>query len=229
MTDGLYSNWRAYVRLHRHALRVPVEAHPAIWGDFLLRARTWPALLDAVRGLGRPPIIVETGSARDNGSTWLFHRLLMELGGSIHTVDLDPQLSEAMRRVAAEVDPDGRLHVHCGDSVAFLEAFEGPIDVLYLDSHDIDFTDPMPSMEHHRRELEAALPKLASTAIVAFDDTPKGPEFRAHWMDELDHFSLLLPRVPGKGTLAIERLRATPGLRAVELAHEYQAVFRVER
>jgi hypothetical protein len=48
-------------------------------------------------------------------------------------------------------------------------------------------------------------------------------------MDELDPFSLLLPRVPGKGSLAIERLRATPGLRAVELAHEDQAAFRVER
>jgi hypothetical protein len=90
MTDGLCSNWRAYVRLHRHALRVSVEAHPAIWADFLLRARTWAALVDAVRGLGRPPSILETGSARDNGSTRLFPRLLMDLGGSIHTVDLAP-------------------------------------------------------------------------------------------------------------------------------------------
>jgi hypothetical protein len=44
------------------------------------------------------------------------------------------------------------------------------VDLLYLDSFDVDWDDPHPSALHHLHELCAAMPALKPGAIVAVDD-----------------------------------------------------------
>jgi len=44
------------------------------------------------------------------------------------------------------------------------------IDLLYLDSMDVDWNDPHPSALHHLMELTAAMPALRSGSLVVVDD-----------------------------------------------------------
>jgi hypothetical protein len=44
------------------------------------------------------------------------------------------------------------------------------IDLLYLDSYDVDWNDPHPSALHHLMELCAAMPGLQSGSLVVVDD-----------------------------------------------------------
>lgn len=150
--------------------------------------------------------LVETGCARVEGnwagdgmSTVLFDAFLRAYPGRLDSYDISPQACAVARRL---VGPE-RVTVHCEDSVAGLHAHPGPIDLLYLDSYDIDFSNPHPSATHHLRELEAALPKLSPGALVVVDDN--------------------LPTA-GKGMLVRQALDA----QGVECLFDgYQLVFRV--
>lgn len=214
---------------HQYALATELLRHPAIWGDFQLRTNSWRRLIDAALALARPLTIVETGTARDNGSTWLLHRLLRETGGVLHSVDINPVTCGFAWEVIARVDAAEEVKVHCADAVSFLEQFPGTIDVLYLDSLDIDWSLPFPSMQQHLREMRAAFPKLAETSLVAFDDTPRTVEFAPWWIMPATREFLRAERVPGKGTLAIEWLLDADTAKIETLSHEYQAVFAISK
>ncbi len=223
-------DWAMFVAVqqHRHALKHGFAAHPAIWGDFQLRTRTWNALLEKCLGLGRPLTIVETGTARDNGSTWLFHLVVRKLGGVVHTIDINADQCRFVSEVADRVGAAAEIVVHCGDSPSVLASLRGPIDVLYLDSYDIDWLKPVPSMEHHLKELKAAWPLLARNSIVAFDDTPSGAAFAPWWCGPDARAAMASPDPPGKGALAIKHLHTLPA-RVTRVIHEYQGVFTVEK
>lgn len=121
-------------------------------------------------------ILIETGTARngdrnfggDGGSTIIFGDWANKNNAVLYSVDIDPQAvfnaRNAVQAYAANV------HIVCMDSIQFLTTQTQPIDFLYLDSYDFDFTNPLPSQMHHLREIEAAYPKLHQNSIVMIDD-----------------------------------------------------------
>ena len=48
------------------------------------------------------------------------------------------------------------------------------IDVLYLDSFDVDFNNPVPSSFHHIKELLAIFPKIQKGTLIVVDDNFNG-------------------------------------------------------
>lgn len=123
--------------------------------------------------------IVETGCARsdenwrgDGQSTLLFDRFVNHWNGSVLTVDIS---AEACERLRGKVS--GKVSVTCMDSVAFLRELirygQLHIDLLYLDSFDLDWQNPHPSALHHLHELCAIMPRLASGCLVVVDDSPR--------------------------------------------------------
>lgn len=76
-----------------------------------------------------------------------------------------------------------RVKIHCDDSVAFLEKFNRPIDVLYCDS--LDSYEPG-FAQHALNEIVAAMPFLHESSLVVFDDSPT-----------------INGSIAGKGTLAV--------------------------
>lgn len=160
--------------------------------------RMFELLETRCRALGRPALIVETGSMREVGnwagdgqSTFLWNEFGGFFKSEVHTVDLDPQAAVVVRQYCCE-----DVHAHTGDSVAFLNDMatrpEPPvIDLLYLDSYDYDIENPFPSAFHHIKELIAVRPCLRAGSIIAIDDNYVHPD----------------GRVEGKGYLAIEYFR----------------------
>jgi len=129
------------------------------------------------RGPDYRPWIIETGSLRlldnwagDGQSTRLFDLYAAHTGGTVITIDIDP---EAQKVVVANCSR--QVTSIAGDSVLALhnianEANGRTVDLLYLDSFDFDFNDPFPSAFHHVKELVSAMPLLDDGTIVGVDD-----------------------------------------------------------
>lgn len=157
----------------------------------------------------RPVTIVETGCVRqegnwggDGGSTLLFDRYAQEVPGSrVFTVDLSPEATRVCQSLVSET-----VQVHTGDSVAFLQSLaDDPppgfttVDLLYLDSYDVSFTDPMPSALHHMKELIAAAPMIRPDTMILLDDSPSS---YTGFVTPSGQLSLIgTPSIGGKGKL----------------------------
>lgn len=120
--------------------------------------------------------IVETGCARTNDnfsgdgmSTVLFDMFVNYYDGKVLSIDINAQHCEFAKSLVSN-----KTKVVCSDSVEYLwmtEAGSGKsMDLLYLDSYDIDFNKPHESALHHMKELCAISCKLESGTLVVVDD-----------------------------------------------------------
>lgn len=126
---------------------------------------------------GHPhPLIIETGCLRvpnnwegDGQSSFLFDWYARENRGTVITIDINPDSIDSVRRACS-----GVTSVILNDSVAALDMLStriaGPASLLYLDSFDLDLTNPMPSAIHHAKELMAASRLIGPGTIVCVDD-----------------------------------------------------------
>jgi hypothetical protein len=118
------------------------------------------------------PIIVETGTYReennyegDGCSTLLFDSFVNYHGGSVLSVDIDP---EACKLV---IENTCFTEVIESDSVEFLGSLEGKVDLLYLDSYNIaNWNDDWAPAAHHLKELFAAKNCIKDGTLIVVDD-----------------------------------------------------------
>ena len=116
--------------------------------------------------------IIETGTVRqidnwegDGQSTIVWDTLATNLGGTVTTIDIDPIGAE----LVAELELQATTAI-VGNSLDVIPTLTGHADLLYLDSFDVDFENPLPAAAHHLSELMAALNPLAPGSLVAVDD-----------------------------------------------------------
>ncbi len=141
------------------------------------RARTFQRIFETALSTGAGPVtIVETGTLRvlgnwaDGQSSAMFDACVRAVGGQFISIDLS--LSACLTSLAAT---SAATTVIWGDSIPVLSALgrhlRCPIDLLYLDSFDVDFNHDDPSAAHHLKEFALACRYLAPSAVVAIDDT----------------------------------------------------------
>lgn len=132
-------------------------------------------------------VIVETGTVRqvdnwegDGQSTLVWNHLAADRNGSVITIDINP----AGAQLVTDLELD-HVTALTGDSLTILPTLTGPINLLYLDSFDINFEHPQPAADHHLAELFAAQHLLQSGSIVAvddnYDDAGKGSEVASYF------------------------------------------------
>jgi hypothetical protein len=135
----------------------------------------------------RPVFVVETGCVRgadnwagDGQSTILFDRFVSQWPGSVmYSVDINPAATALCKTLVSSMP-----QIHTGDSVPFVrhlarnppESF-AHIDVLYLDSYDVDLDSPHLSALHHMKELVAASSLIGPDTLVVVDDAPSEAKF----------------------------------------------------
>ena len=139
------------------------------------RAKTFRRIFEELENrAGQFAYIVETGCARsangwagDGMSTVLFDAYVNYHDGVVLSADIDRGACSNAKKFTSN-----KVINYCGDSVKFLWAFEPEftINLLYLDSFDIDFNKPHPSAMHHMKEFTAILPWLDPGTIIAVDD-----------------------------------------------------------
>lgn len=120
------------------------------------------------------PIIVETGCIRqadnwigDGMSTLIWDALVQERGGAaVCSCDISLEAVAFARSQASRC-----AQISCVSSVPWLNLMPAEsIDLLYLDSVDVDFSDHHEGALHALCELTAAWRALESGALVAVDD-----------------------------------------------------------
>lgn len=124
-------------------------------------------------------LIVETGTTRyygniegDGSSTVMFDLYCnSEKNGRVYSVDNDPSACKISKAQTSD-----KTAVCLDDSVKFLHGFETPeeIDLLYLDSFDLEWENPHPSSLHHLKELTAVYSKLKPGCLIVVDDNQSG-------------------------------------------------------
>lgn len=142
-----------------------------------------------------PINIVETGCIRttsdesrlgDGWSTvnWEYHA--RETGSRVYVVDID---DNHLREAKKVVPPSDFVEYTKQDSLAYLQGFDKPIHMLFLDSYDYcgDSENIRKCHEHCLNEVKCAWEKLTDKCLVLIDDV---------FNDEFD----------GKGKLAIPYL-----------------------
>jgi hypothetical protein len=133
------------------------------------------------------PLILETGCQRQEDdigagmSTSIFAEFVHRAGG--HLISVDNNLmhlhicSECIAPWKDSVD------LVCADSIQYLSTYQGPLDLVYLDSLDYpvgndagNLTMQRSAQEHNLAELQAIYSQLTDMTIVLLDDNtlPKG-------------------------------------------------------
>jgi len=128
--------------------------------------------------------IVETGCMRsdhgqlafgdDGASTYIFDDFINYYDGEFISIDINSENVNHAKNMVS-----GKSKIYCSDSVEFLWNIpeEKKIDLLYLDSYDFEFDDPIPSQLHHIKELCASMKNLKKGSIVLVDDHFNTPQF----------------------------------------------------
>lgn len=146
---------------------------------------------------------METGSsAHGTDSTRLWAKYVELFGGRAFSVDISPEPSNKLGNLGPLVS------LHVDDSVSFLRRFELPegfqkIDLLFLDSWDVDVRDPQASMVHGHSELLTAMKFLSRGSLVLIDDTPINTALWGLNAPLAEEFRLKTGTTPGKGSLIL--------------------------
>jgi len=118
------------------------------------------------------PNIIETGTYReennyegDGCSTLLFDTYIECHGGNLISIDNDPKACQLARKATTEALVLER------DSVEALGEMEGRVDLLYLDSYNIeDWNNDWAPAAHHLKELFAAKNIIHPGTLIVVDD-----------------------------------------------------------
>tara|TARA_B100000674_G_C37901738_1_gene944082 strand:+ start:461 stop:1213 length:753 start_codon:yes stop_codon:yes gene_type:complete len=121
----------------------------------------------------KPLKILETGSsAYGIKSSYLFLNYVKKFGGKFTTVDLNPDIRNEFLSYLNE-----NIEFVVSDSVEYLSSMNKTdikeLDVVYLDSYDVDLNNPEPSENHGYNEFRSIEKYLKSGCLIAIDDTPK--------------------------------------------------------
>lgn len=117
------------------------------------------------------PSIVETGTYReennitgDGMSTVLFDTFIEFYGGKGVSIDIDKdacKLSDESTK---------NFQIINENSLTALSRLETKADLLYLDSFDVDWNNPLPAATHHLKELFSARNLLKEGTLIVIDD-----------------------------------------------------------
>jgi hypothetical protein len=137
--------------------------------------------------------VVETGTSRQPGnwggdgqSTVQWDMFVNFYNGKVFSVDISEENCQAASTQCSE-----KTTLICSDSVSFLNRVSlHEIDLLYLDSYDVDFNAPHPSALHHLKELCACWRDLKSGCIIAVDDHNSGTGKGMYVKDFFDNIGM---------------------------------------
>jgi hypothetical protein len=178
-----------------------------------LRERTFRKIFEDLDSVEGGITIVETGCARladnwagDGQSTLMFDRYISSRDeqSECYTVDINPTSVSACKQLVGPrtiVTQDDSVHYLGALAKKFSQAGKR-IDLLYLDSFDLDAKYWYPSAIHHLKELTAVIRCIDARTLVVVDDCPLSGAFVPGQENQVVFVGA--PSIGGKGRLVAE-------------------------
>ncbi|MFJ7928411.1 class I SAM-dependent methyltransferase [Peribacillus sp. NPDC096448] len=150
------------------------------------------------------PVIIETGSQwlekGDGSSTTIFCEYISRYGGKLISIDINPNTIKTVKEWTADYQADKEFIA--SDSVTYLEKYQGPVDLIYLDSFHYSMDDGpnlqerrLESQEHNLKEFKAIEKQLSPSTIILLDDNflPGGgkPTLTKDYLEQKGYICLL--------------------------------------
>jgi FkbM family methyltransferase len=143
------------------------------------RMRFYDYIIPKLAKKGKPIYIVETGTMWSplNENMGAFTLIFADLiknhtGGKLYTIDISEKNINLCKTHTEEFS--SVIEYVVSDSVSFLRSLDDEcvkkLDLVYLDSYDLDTPKPHKSAQHHLDELTAVYPRLNKECGVAIDD-----------------------------------------------------------
>ena len=176
-----------------------------------------------MEGLKNPNILESGIASIGTNSTYLFNEYVRKYGGFFWSVDINKSLVNKHR---GNMCPATQLI--CDDSVSFFTNWSKSHDVanvIYLDSYDLDFYNPIPSGNHGLAEYKSLIPVIKKDTLLLIDDTPINP----YWLDTRNklyndmsvYYLNNNNTLPGKGMFVLNEIT-----NANKLIHNYQVLYK---
>jgi hypothetical protein len=177
----------------------------------------------------RSAFILETGTAsHGTNSTILFDSYVSTFGGTVITVD-----SRLTPLLKTKDSCSSSTRFYCNDSIKLIKKLVRSgtkVDLIYLDSLDLDLNTPVDSALHALGEFLACVPLLKQGTILLVDDTPSSLDawVKAQGSERVDLFQTFFDLYnlhPGKGMLIKQYVE---NLSLGELIlHQYQMLYKI--
>lgn len=198
------------------------EYFSTISSALLQREISFRKVFEYLDAINSPVTIVETGCVRNSDpwaltgeghSTILFDKYVQtrDDGSRVFSVDINEQAVVTCRKLVSD-----KVNVHAGDSVPYLDQLSrqliqanNNINLLYLDSYDVDYEYWFPSAAHHLKELLAAWRAVNPETLVVVDDCPTTANLVMDNTGNYQFDRFFKPRVGGKGRLVAEYAEQT--------------------
>ena len=115
---------------------------------------------------------LETGCTSDSYDNFglLFAMMVDEIGGTYHTVDINENYIKKSKDFFDKIIPNNSFVYETSDSIEYLNNFNNPLNLVHLDSYDLDIKEPIPSSLHHLYEFLSIKDKMPQGSIVIVDD-----------------------------------------------------------
>lgn len=140
--------YRVMERLEREAAK---EGQPAV-------GRTTGSALRALVAATPARRVLEVGTNLGYSALWMASALAT--GGTLDTIEIDPDLAKRAESAFAEAGLAGHARVHLGAALDVLPRLAGPYDLVFLDAVKSEYG----------AYLDLALPRLAPGGILAADN-----------------------------------------------------------
>lgn len=208
------------------SLNEVIDCHFKNWSESEHRTRS--GLEIALNSSTTLRLILETGtSAWGCDSSRLFDSVVKLTGGTFYSIDIRPEASQWLKHQTS-----GDTYFFIDDSINFLRntlprVLQGKkIDLIHLDSYDLDILNPEPSERHHLEEFLYALTYLQIGSIVVIDDTPATlNEYKDNLRTSALNYQRKTGRLPGKGSMILEMIKNNPSYQVIW--HSENLVFKV--
>jgi len=183
---------------------------------------TFKRLFEEMKDISTPNILESGIASAGTQSTYLFNEYVKKYGGRFWSVDINKSLVDTH---SGNMCPATQLIAD--DSVSFFNRWSETnreANVIYLDSYDLDFYNPMPSGNHGLAEYTALLPVIKKNTLLLIDDTPVNPywlDTRGKVYDDMCTYYTKYAYLPGKGMFVLNKIR-----NADMLLHNYQVLYK---
>jgi caffeoyl-CoA O-methyltransferase len=135
------------------------ETRATLGSEGMLTGPVAGRLLEMLVWFGRPQRVLEIGTF--SGHSALSMAAALPEGGTIDTLELDPERAEVAQRYFDRSPYGDRIRLHLGPALETLDRLEGSFELVFIDADKEGYVD----------YYEAVLPRLSERGLIVADNT----------------------------------------------------------